>query len=61
MLALPSKDGDFSSYFDEIDEDNFSNIILKELLIDNHTTQANKRKTFGQLSLEPSFGSCNTL
>ena len=37
MRVLPSIDGDFSSNFEEFDEDITNNTTLLELLIDNHT------------------------
>ena len=38
----------------------FNDTSLKEILIDNHTVQANKGKIVGQLPLEHIFGFCKT-
>ena len=56
MRVLTSKDGDLSSAFDKINENNINDTSLKEILIDNHTLQANKGKIVGQLPLEHIFG-----
>ena len=48
--------GDFSSSFDKINKGNFFDTTLTEILIDNHTIQANKRKIFDQLPSEYFFG-----
>ena len=42
MRVLTSKDGDLSSYFDNIHEKTINDTSLKEILIDNQPTQANK-------------------
>ena len=59
VSVLAGRDGDISSNFDEIIEDNFENTTLEELLIDNHSIQATKVKIFGQLVLEHTFGFFN--
>ena len=59
MRILTIKDGDFESYFGEINENTFNNTTLREILNDNHTNQANKRELLGQLPLENFFGFCN--
>ena len=61
MRLLTSKDADLSSYFDKngesvIDNDN----PLKQILINNHTVDANKGRVKGQLALENIFGFCKT-
>ena len=38
------EDGDLSSYYDKFNEDKINDTTLKETLIDNHTTQANKKR-----------------
>ena len=60
MRLLTSKDTDLSSCFDESGESALNdNILLKRILIDNHT-DANKRKYKGKLELEHTFGFCKT-
>ena len=49
MRVLTFKDGDLPSYFDEKNENISNSRSLKEILIDNHTTQENKVKVFGIL------------
>ena len=61
MRLLTSKDADLSSYFDKngesvIDNDN----PLKQILINNHTVDANKGRVKGHLALENIFGFCKT-
>ena len=60
MRVLTSKDGDLSSYFDKINENNIKNTSWEERLIDNHTIQANKGKIFAILLLRHLFGFCKT-
>ena len=60
MRLLTSKDGDLSTCFDKINENNINDTSLKEILIDNHTVQANKGKIVGHLPLEHIFGFCKT-
>ena len=60
MRVSTSKDGSFSSYFDKTVENNIDSTSLKQILIDNHTIQANKTEMFGQLSVEHIFRLCNT-
>ena len=43
MRVSTGKDGNFSSYFEAINEDNNKNTSLNEILIDNQTLKANKR------------------
>ena len=50
-----SEDGEISSYFDNNNENHINNTTFKEILVDNHTIQANKIKAFGQLALEHLF------
>ena len=59
MRVLTSKDGDLISCFDKIDGQ-INNTSLKQRLIDNHATEANKGKIIGQLPLEHIFGFCKT-
>ena len=61
MRFLRSKDGDLSSKFDKVIENNISKTTLKELLKANQTIQTNKRKVFGQLPFEHIFRFCDTL
>ena len=58
MGCLTSKDGNLTTYFDKIDEKKTNFTSLKQLLIDKHTVDANKRKSRGQLQLEHFFGLC---
>ena len=62
MRLLTQKDGDLSSYFDQIDETEASitNSTLKHLLINSHTNDDNKRKIRANLPLEHTFGCCKT-
>ena len=60
MRVLTSKDGDFSSNFDKNIEGKIRDTTMNEKLFDNHTIQANKGKTYGQLVLQNLFGLCNT-
>ena len=60
MRLLTSKDGDLSTCFDKVNENNINNTSLKEILIDNHTVRANNCKIVGQLPLEHIFGFCKT-
>ena len=64
MRSLTSKDGDLLSQFDNINEWNtavdFSCTPFKQMLIDNHTVEANKSKIKGQLPLEHNFGFSET-
>ena len=62
MRALTSKDGDLFSHFDDIDETQAgsNNISLKQMLVNNHTVEANRGKIKGQLLLEYIFGFCKT-
>ena len=62
MRALTSKDGDLLSYFDNIDESQAesNNTSLKQMLINNHSEEANRGKIKGQLILENIFGFCKT-
>ena len=57
---LTSKDGDLPTYFDKIMGNKITNISLKELLIDNHTAQANNGKTFRTPGLEHILRFCKT-
>ena len=41
---LTRKVGDLTFYFDKVNEENIRNIRLKEIIIDNYTIQAKKRK-----------------
>ena len=56
MRVLTSKDGDFSSYFDKINQETIKNTTLKEIISDHHTKQANRGKIYGQPALEHIFG-----
>ena len=60
IRALASKDGDFLSHFDKIDESEVENehTSLHHHLINNHDVDANKGKIKGQLPLEHIFGFC---
>ena len=49
IMRVLSKDGDVTTFFDKSNENDFNNKSLKEILIDNHTKQANKRKLSGQM------------
>ena len=53
MRYLTSKDGDLLSHFDNINEGNtpvdFNSTSFKQILIHNHTVEANKGKIKGQL------------
>ena len=60
MHLLTSKDGDLSSYFDNIKENVINHTSLKEKLIDIHIAQANKGKVCGRLRLEQMFKFCKT-
>ena len=55
ISVLTSKDGDFSSVFDEINEGKVNNPSFKEILTDNHTSQANKGKLIVQIALKLTF------
>ena len=53
MRLLTSKDSDSSSRLDKNGEKALNdNIVLKQLIINNHTEPANKGKIKGHLSLE---------
>ena len=60
MPVLTSKDGDLLACFDKIKENTINNTSLKELLLDNHTTPANKGQMFGILRIEHFFEFCKT-
>ena len=62
LRLLAQKDGDVSSFFDEIDETQagISNSTLKYMLIDSHTNENIKGKIRGNLPLEHIFGFCKT-
>ena len=61
MRLVTQKDGDLSTYFDIIDEneDGINNSSLKQILIDNHT-EANRGLIRGHLPLEYIFGFCRS-
>ena len=67
MKVIMNQDGDLLSQFDNINEeigadaataDIIRSSSLKQMLIDNHTTDANKGKIKGYLSSEHIFGFC---
>ena len=60
MRALTSKDRDFLSHFDEIDESEvkIENTSLHQHPINNHDLPANKGKIKGYLPFEHIFGFC---
>ena len=61
MRLLTSKDADLSSYFDKNGESVIdNNNPLKQILINNHTVDANKGRVKGHLALENIFGFCKT-
>ena len=62
LRLLTQKDGNLSSYFDEIDEREAGNgnSTLKQLLIHSHTNEDNKGKIRANLPLERIFGFCKT-
>ena len=64
MRSSTSNDGDLLSHFDKISERNtaadFNGSAFKQMLIDNHTVEANKGKIKGQLPIEHVFGFCKT-
>ena len=62
MKALKSKDGDFFSHFDKIDETEAEiiNTSLNHHLTNNHDVDANKGEIQGVLPLEHIFGFCKT-
>ena len=62
MRALTSKDGNLLSHFDQIDEAPAAsnNTSLKQMLVNNHTVEANRAKKRGHLLLEDIFGFCKT-
>ena len=62
MRALTRKDGDLLSHFNQVDETPAAsnNTSLKQMLINNHTVEANRGKIRGQLLLEDIFGVCET-
>ena len=51
MKLLTSKDGNFSSCFDKINEDNINNTTLIKTSFDNNRIRTSKGKVFGQLAL----------
>ena len=60
MRLLTTKYSDLSSCFHKSGERALAdNILLKQVLINNHT-DVNNRKNKGQLELEHIFGFCNT-
>ena len=52
MLVLTYKNGDLSSNFVEFNEKTITDISVKEILIGNHITHANKGEVAGKLQLE---------
>ena len=62
MRLLTQKEGDLSSYFDNIDEIHagITNSTLKRMLIDSHTNEENKGKIRANLPVEHIFGFCKT-
>ena len=60
LRLLTHKDGDLSTYFDNIDETRTGivNTSFKHLLFINHTNDDNKCKIKGHLTLEHIFGFC---
>ena len=52
MRVITSKDGDLTSCFDKIDETQINNTTLKQIIIDDQQTDANKGKIVGNLPLE---------
>ena len=62
MRALTSKDGDYLSHFDKIDESKaeIENTSLHHHLISNHEEAVKKGKIKGQLPIEQIFGFCET-
>ena len=62
-FLLTQKDGDLSTYFDVIDEneDGIDKSSLKQVLINNHITPDNRGITRGHLPLEFFFGFAKTL
>ena len=61
MRVLTSKDGDFLSHCDKIDESEaeIANNSIHHNLINNHDVEANKGKIKGILPLKHVFGFCN--
>ena len=64
MRSLTSRDGDFLSRFDIINEENtladLNSTPFKQMLFDNHTEPAHKVEIKGHLPLEHLFGFCKT-
>ena len=70
MRVISTRDGDFLSQFDNINEeiganeaaisDNIRSTSLTKMLITNHEEDANRGKIKGQLPLEHIFGFCKT-
>ena len=57
---ITSKDGDFLSCVDNVNENNIIYTSLKQILFNNHEIAANKCKINGQLPLEHIFGFSKT-
>ena len=61
LSFLTHRDGDLSTYFEQIDENEcvITNSTLKQLIIHDHTTD-NRGLTTGTLPLEKTFGFCKS-